>query len=119
MAVKFTDEQIIEALKHCVKDVYAHVECCSGCPMNNGECDRDLYAVEKYALDLINRHQDKITAKDVEINNLKNEIKRLQNKMRLQEHTIKKYEFILDDKQDLIDFLRTQLFKQLAGERNG
>ena len=51
-----TDNEIKKALECCVKSLSS--DSCNECPLNTTkECDKDLLAIEKYALDLINRLQ--------------------------------------------------------------
>ena len=49
-----TDNEIKKSLECCVKSLSS--DSCNECPLNTTkECDKDLLAIEKYALDLINR----------------------------------------------------------------
>ena len=53
---KLTDSEIIKALECCCGGLTS--DWCDKCPMNvTKECDKDLLALEKLALDLINRLQ--------------------------------------------------------------
>lgn len=53
---KMSDNEIKKALECCVKSLSS--DSCNECPLNTTkECDKDLLAIEKYALDLINRLQ--------------------------------------------------------------
>ena len=51
------DEQIIKALKCCSID--NHIGVCKECPFTD-VCDNDEQALQKYALDLINRQKARI-----------------------------------------------------------
>lgn len=56
---KFTDEEIIKALECCISTTTE--EACAGCPFNKQKlCDKDQWALERYALDLINRQKAEI-----------------------------------------------------------
>ena len=56
---KFTDEEIIKALGCCISTTTD--EACGGCPFNKQKlCDKDQGALERYALDLINRQNSEI-----------------------------------------------------------
>lgn len=56
MNKNLTDNEIKKALECCVKSLSS--DSCNECPLNTTkECDKDLLAIEKYALDLINRLQ--------------------------------------------------------------
>lgn len=53
---KLTDNEIVKGLECCVKSLSS--DSCNECPLNTTkECDKDSLAIEKYALDLINRLQ--------------------------------------------------------------
>lgn len=53
---KLTDEDVVEGLERCISTTTA--EACAGCPFNKQNlCDKDHWALEKYALDLIKRQQ--------------------------------------------------------------
>ena len=53
---KLTDEDIVEGLERCISTTTA--EACVGCPFNKQNlCNKDQWALEKYALDLIKRQQ--------------------------------------------------------------
>ena len=52
-----TDEQIIKALECCSID--DHIGVCTECPFTD-ICDEDTQALQKYALDLINRQKAEI-----------------------------------------------------------
>lgn len=53
------DEEIIKALECCISTTTA--EACVRCPFNKQKlCDKDQWALEKYALDLINRQKAEI-----------------------------------------------------------
>ena len=53
---RYTDEEIIKALECCVSTTTD--EACDGCPFNKQNlCDKDQLALERYALDLINRQK--------------------------------------------------------------
>ena len=54
-----TDEQIIKALECCASTNSS--EACRGCPFDkNNICEKDSVALQKYALDLINRQKAEI-----------------------------------------------------------
>lgn len=56
---KFTDEEIIKALECCLSTTTE--KACIKCPFNkNNLCDKDQWALERYALDLINRQKSAI-----------------------------------------------------------
>ena len=56
---KLTDEEIIKALECCISTT--NDEACVGCPFNKQKlCDKDQWALERYALDLINRQKETI-----------------------------------------------------------
>lgn len=56
---KLTDEEIIKALECCISTTTE--EACAGCPFNKQKlCDKDQWALERYALDLINRQKAEI-----------------------------------------------------------
>ena len=62
-----TDNEIKKALECCVKSLSS--DSCNECPLNTTkECDKDLLAIEKYALDLINRQQEEIDRLRKEVN---------------------------------------------------
>lgn len=53
---KLTDEDVVEGLERCISTTTA--EACEGCPFNKQNlCNKDQWALEKYALDLIKRQQ--------------------------------------------------------------
>lgn len=53
------DEKIIKALECCISSTAD--EACVGCPFNKQKlCDKDQWALERYALDLINRQNEEI-----------------------------------------------------------
>lgn len=56
---EFTDEEIITGLKRCLSTTTA--EACVGCPFSKQKlCDKDQWALERYALDLISRQKSEI-----------------------------------------------------------
>lgn len=56
---KLTDEDVVEGLKRCINTTTANA--CTGCPFNKQNlCDIDQWALEKYALNLINRQKTEI-----------------------------------------------------------
>ena len=56
---EFTDEEIITGLECCISTTTN--EACVGCPFNKQKlCDKDQWALERYALDLINRQKSEI-----------------------------------------------------------
>lgn len=56
---KLTDEEIIKALECCISATTE--EACAGCPFNKQKlCDKDQWALERYAFDLINRQKAEI-----------------------------------------------------------
>lgn len=53
---KLTDEDVVEGLKRCISTTTD--KACEGCPFNKQNlCNKDQWALEKYALDLIKRQQ--------------------------------------------------------------
>lgn len=53
---RYTDEEIVRALECCISTTTG--EACVGCPFNKQKvCDKDQWALERYALDLINRQK--------------------------------------------------------------
>lgn len=65
---KFTDEEIIKALECCISTTTE--EACAGCPFNKQKlCDKDQWALERYALDLINRQRTEIERLKSELSN--------------------------------------------------
>jgi hypothetical protein len=58
---KFTDEEVIKALKHCASETSS--KACVGCPFDeNGACIDSENAMAIYALSLINRQKEEIDA---------------------------------------------------------
>ena len=56
---KLTDEEVVKALECCISTTTE--DACVGCPFNKQKlCDKDQWALEKYALDLINRQKAEI-----------------------------------------------------------
>ena len=56
---KLTDEDVVEGLERCISTTDA--KACAGCPFNKQNlCDKDQWALERYALDLINRQKAEI-----------------------------------------------------------
>lgn len=56
---KFTDEEIIKALECCL--ITTTEKACIECPFNKQKlCDKDQWALEKYAIGLINRQKAEI-----------------------------------------------------------
>ena len=56
---KFTDEEVIKALKHCASETSS--KACVGCPFDeNGACIDSENAMVIYALSLINRQKEEI-----------------------------------------------------------
>lgn len=56
---KPTDEEIIKALQCCISTTTN--KACVGCPFNKQKlCDKDQWALERYALDLTNRQKAEI-----------------------------------------------------------
>lgn len=56
---KLTDKDVVEGLERCISTTTA--EACEGCPFNKQKlCDKDQWALEKYALDLIKRQKAEI-----------------------------------------------------------
>ena len=54
-----TDKEIKKALEHCIST--RTIGACNGCPFNDiNLCKKDIYSIEKYALDLINRQEAKL-----------------------------------------------------------
>lgn len=53
---KLTDEDIVKGLERCISTTTAGA--CEGCPFNKQNlCNKDQWALERYALDLIKRQQ--------------------------------------------------------------
>lgn len=53
---KLTDEDVVEGLERCISTTTA--EACEGCPFNKQNlCNKDQWALERYALDLIKRQK--------------------------------------------------------------
>lgn len=53
---KLTDEDVVEGLERCISTTTD--KACAGCPFNKQNlCDKDQWALERYALDLINRQK--------------------------------------------------------------
>ena len=74
---KLTDGEIVKALECCCGGLTS--DWCDKCPMNvTKECDKDLLALEKLALDLINRLQAKAIKEQNKNSKLRNERNRLQ-----------------------------------------
>ena len=57
MPDKLTDNDIKKALECCANDKPCYE---NQCPFYKNACDNDLHALEKYALDLINRLESRI-----------------------------------------------------------
>lgn len=56
---KLTDEDVVEGLERCISTTTD--KACAGCPFNKQNlCDKDQWALERYALDLINRQKSEI-----------------------------------------------------------
>lgn len=56
---KLTDEDVVEGLERCISTTTD--KACAGCPFNKQNlCDIDQWALEKYALNLINRQRAEI-----------------------------------------------------------
>jgi hypothetical protein len=56
---KLTDEDVVEGLERCISPTTN--KACAGCPFNKQNlCDIDQWALEKYALNLINRQRAEI-----------------------------------------------------------
>lgn len=56
---KLTDEDVVEGLERCISTTTAGA--CAGCPFNKQNlCDKDQWALERYALDLIKRQKSEI-----------------------------------------------------------
>lgn len=56
---KLTDEDVVEGLERCISTTTA--EACVGCPFNKQNlCNKDQWALERYALDLIKRQKSEI-----------------------------------------------------------
>lgn len=62
---KLTDEDVVEGLERCISTTTD--KACAGCPFNKQNlCDKDQWALERYALDLINRQFAKgLTRKNI------------------------------------------------------
>lgn len=84
---KLTDEDVVEGLERCTSTTTA--EACAGCPFNKQNlCNKDQWALERYALDLIKRQKaendsakakieicaEVIERQDAEIERLKSEL---------------------------------------------
>lgn len=56
---KLADEDVVEGLERCISTTTD--KACAGCPFNKQNlCDKDQWALERYALDLIKRQQEDI-----------------------------------------------------------
>lgn len=56
---KLTYEDVVEGLERCISTTTA--KACEGCPFNKQNlCDKDQWALERYALDLIKRQKSEI-----------------------------------------------------------
>lgn len=57
---ELTYEDVVEGLERCISTTTA--EACEGCPFNKQNlCNKDQWALEKYALDLIKRQAAKLS----------------------------------------------------------
>lgn len=56
---KLTDKDVVEGLERCISTTTD--KACAGCPFNKQNlCDKDQWALERYALDLIKRQKSEI-----------------------------------------------------------
>lgn len=140
---ELTDEDVVEGLERCISTTTA--EACEGCPFNKQNlCNKDQCALERYALDLINRQKaeadsakakikicaEVIERQDAEIERLKNRISEqkaytadLQNKIvKLKDYNENLLAAntglsneVLEFKAKFDDFI-TNLLKELVGE---
>jgi predicted RNase H-like nuclease (RuvC/YqgF family) len=140
---KLTDKDVVDGLERCISTTTA--EACEGCPFNKQNlCNKDQYALERYALDLINRQKaeadsakakikicaEVIERQDAEIERLKNRISEqkaytadLQNKIvKLKDYNENLLAAntglsneVLEFKAKFDDFI-TNLLKELVGE---
>lgn len=140
---KLTDEDVVEGLERCISTTTA--EACEGCPFNKQNlCNKDQWALERYALDLINRQKAeadsakakiKICAEVIERQHA--EIERLKNRIseqkaytaELQNKIVKLKDYnenllaantglsneVLESKAKFNDFI-TNFLKELVGE---
>ena len=70
------DNEITKALECCSSDITS--ESCDDCPLNAQKvCNKDLFALEKLALDLIKRLQSELFKEQNKNSNLRNERNRL------------------------------------------
>lgn len=64
-----TDEDVVEGLERCISTTTD--KACAGCPFNKQNlCDIDQWALEKYALNLINRQKAEIERLNKEVEEL-------------------------------------------------
>lgn len=65
---ELTYEDVVEGLERCISTTTA--EACEGCPFNKQNlCNKDQWALEKYALDLIKRQKSEIERLKSELSN--------------------------------------------------
>lgn len=63
---KLTDEDVVEGLERCISTTTA--KACAGCPFNKQNlCDKDQWALERYALDLIKRQKAEIEKLNIQL----------------------------------------------------
>lgn len=88
---EFTDEEIITGLECCISTTTN--EACVECPFNKQKlCDKDQWALERYALDLINRQKSEIER-----------LKGWQDVLKAEKHSLIKYTAYKEFAKFLID----------------
>lgn len=109
---KFTDEEIIKALECCISTTTE--EACAGCPFNKQKlCDKDQWALERYALDLISRQKAKIERLKSELSN-KKFAEKLEEEL-CDCRTVSDGEYCGFDRGDIHQTI-TNLLKEMVGE---
>lgn len=98
-----TDNEIIKALKCCISTTTD--KACVGCPFNKQKvCDKDQWALEKYAFDLINRQKAENSKLFKKIKQLK-----LQNNLMASERELHKI-----GASKLVLKIKTEAYKEFA-----
>lgn len=63
---KLTDKDVVDGLERCISTTTD--KACAGCPFNKQDlCDKDQWALERYALDLIKRQKAEIDSAKAKI----------------------------------------------------
>ncbi len=94
-----TDKEIIKALECCVSDTSSAA--CNGCPFNENDiCDKEANALEKYALDLINRLKGESNKYRTQSQAQKGELTRLYKQVTEQKAEIERLNDLFDSAQD-------------------